>query len=477
MMRHSAPTSGHRLCQVCELVSSRRAAPSAKRPFVTLQAGRRLAKISHEAPTWLIATRLFSTSQPCLKVKRSQVSQESKSPENLNAPQSRFRNTAKPLPDAQETHDTQAVQTIQGGSPSSKQPQLPGNLDIAELAAAVDRVTKAFLAQPSIPSENVTLAALWACKSGGLTLGPDVQERNSEAAGAQGQHETGVSHLLDLDLGASTGKAGKATSPKANSNPPLLPQDLVNKISNAAYEIVTHPNVFITQQVLKEYVDLQVGLGRPESLPQILELFATKPKPRLVSGSIKYLDRNPSSMRNAVDPTVAQTALDAAIKIKNLDVAIGVVESTYAAKATLRAKVVRKALFPLALVGGLPVGAYLTATKLAYLQESMDQATATKVAFAGILAYVAFTATIGMVATTTSNDQMKRVTWSPGTPLKERWLREEERAAFDKVACSFGFSEEHRYGEEQGEEFEVLREFMLRRGMVLDAVELMPGMN
>ncbi|KAK0730453.1 hypothetical protein B0H67DRAFT_596587 [Lasiosphaeris hirsuta] len=452
MMRHLTPNSGHQLCQVCELVSSRRAAPSAKRPFVTLQAGRRLAKMSRDAPNCLIATRLFSTSQPGLKVKRSQVSQE--------------------------LHDTQVGQPIQTtqGSPS-KLPQLPGNLDFAELAAAVDRVTKAFLAQPGIPSESVTLTALRACKSGGLTLGPVVQERNSEAADAPGQHETGVSHLLDLDLCAITRNAGKATGPKANSSSPLLPQDLVNKISNAAYEIVAHPDVFITPRVLKEYVDLQVGLGRPESLPQILEMFASKPKPRLVSGSIKYVERNPHRMRNAVDPMVAQTALDAAIKIKNLDVAIGVVESTYAAKATLRFKVVRKALFPLALFGGIPVAAYLTATKLAHLQESMDQATATKVAFAGILAYVAFTATIGMVATTTSNDQMKRVTWSPGTPLKERWLREDERAAFDKVACSFGFSEEHRYGEEQGEEFEVLREFMLRRGMVLDAVELMPGMN
>jgi hypothetical protein len=90
---------------------------------------------------------------------------------------------------------------------------------------------------------------------------------------------------------------------------------------------------------------------------------------------------------------------------------------------------------------------------------------------------VGFTATIGMVAHFTANDQMKRVTWASGTPLRHRWLYEDERAALDKIACSFGFSEEHRYGEEEGEDFLWLREYVLSRSMILDAVELMPGMN
>ncbi len=102
---------------------------------------------------------------------------------------------------------------------------------------------------------------------------------------------------------------------------------------------------------------------------------------------------------------------------------------------------------------------------------------ATNVAFAGILAYVGFTATIGIVAVTTANDQMDRVTWATGMPLRERWLREEERAALDRVAGAWGFKEPRRRGEEEGGEWEELREFIGRRGMVLDRVELMEGME
>ena len=88
-----------------------------------------------------------------------------------------------------------------------------------------------------------------------------------------------------------------------------------------------------------------------------------------------------------------------------------------------------------------------------------------------------FTLSIGLVASATANDQMRRVSWTPGTPLRQRWLREEERAAFDRVACSFGFSEEQRYGEEEGNDFQALRQYVLQKGMILDAVELMEGMS
>jgi len=102
---------------------------------------------------------------------------------------------------------------------------------------------------------------------------------------------------------------------------------------------------------------------------------------------------------------------------------------------------------------------------------------ATNVAFAGILAYVALTGTIGFVAVTTANDQMDRVTWATGTPLRERWLREEERAMIDRVAGAWGFKEKWRRGEEEGSDWAGLREFTGLRGMVLDRVELMEGME
>lgn len=101
----------------------------------------------------------------------------------------------------------------------------------------------------------------------------------------------------------------------------------------------------------------------------------------------------------------------------------------------------------------------------------------TQVAFVGIMAYVGFTSTIGFVAITTANDQMDRITWAVGIPLRERWLREDERALIDKVAGAWGFQEISRRGEEEGTEWQTLREWVGLRGMMLDRVELMEGME
>ncbi|KAK3945344.1 hypothetical protein QBC46DRAFT_250117 [Diplogelasinospora grovesii] len=449
MRRPFLAGSRPQLCQICELIYLR-PAPSAKRAFVTLNAGKHIAKISQERSSTLIATRLFATSRPCLKAKRTQQSLRS-------LQQGRSAKADKPA-DRYE-------------KPAQSQPQ--DLVGLRELLAAVDRVTKAFLAQQGIPSEEMTLAALRAVAQTDVKLALDAQEPTQSAGHDDGQSESTASHLLDLDQSARKVTGGAVAQ---QGSPPRL-QDVVDSISQAAYAIVSHPAVVITRQVLEEYVGIQARLGKPETLPQILGLYATKPKPRLVSGSIHYVNRNANKSENAIEASVAEMALDSAIEAKNLDAAVGVVESTYATKAFLRSKLIRKALLPASVIGATPIAAYLAATNLSHFQDSMDQGTATKIAFAGILAYVGFTATVGIVAATTANDQMKRVTWAPGTPLRQRWIREEERAAFDKVACSFGFSEEHRYGEEEGEAFQLLREYILRKGMVLDAVELMPGMN
>lgn len=102
---------------------------------------------------------------------------------------------------------------------------------------------------------------------------------------------------------------------------------------------------------------------------------------------------------------------------------------------------------------------------------------ATNVAFVGITAYVGLTAMIGVVAVATANDQMDRITWGQGIPLRERWMREEERAAIDKIAGVWGFREVWRRGEEEGEDWDALREWVGNRGMMLDRVELMEGME
>jgi hypothetical protein len=154
-----------------------------------------------------------------------------------------------------------------------------------------------------------------------------------------------------------------------------------------------------------------------------------------------------------------------------------IVESTYATKAFRRNKFARKCLIPATGLAVAPIAAYAIASQLSMYQSTMDPATATNIAFAGILAYVGFTATIGVVAVTTANDQMDRVTWSQGTPLRERWIREEERAAIDRIAGAWGFRETWRRGEEEGAEWDALREWIGRKGMILDRTELMEGME
>ena len=107
----------------------------------------------------------------------------------------------------------------------------------------------------------------------------------------------------------------------------------------------------------------------------------------------------------------------------------------------------------------------------------MDHSHALGFAFSGILAYITFTAGLGIVAVTTANDQMVRVTWAIGTPLRLRWLREEERAAYDRVAQAWGFEDPVRRGFEEGEAWELLREVVFRKNMILDNPDLMDGME
>ncbi|KAK4201836.1 hypothetical protein QBC40DRAFT_49064 [Triangularia verruculosa] len=433
---------GLQLSQACEFVSGRQSMRIAKRGFVTLHPSRHLASLSPPNPTWTIATRSFATSQTCLKSKRLQTPQ---SPQNPSASPSRFAQA----------------------SSSVEEYDVP---DLAEIMAAVDRITKAFTAQKGIPDERMTLAALRACAQTDVRQAADTQTSHSEVAAAE---DRPVSQLLGLE-----GEAAKAGQPSpSHADSVLPPEDVVDKVSEAAYAIVAHPAVVITPEVLEEYVRLQARLGRPQTLPQVLGLYASKPIPKEASGSIRYVESNPEKASKAVDPTVAEAALNAAIEADNLEAAIGVVEATYSSKSYLRAKLLRKGLFPAAVAGAVPLALYLLASEFAQFQSAWDHASATKIAFAGALCYVGFTGTIGMVAAFTANDQMKRVTWAIGTPLGHRWLYEDERAALDRIACAFGFSEEHRHGEEEGEEYLWLREYLLSRSMILDAVDLMEGMN
>jgi hypothetical protein len=254
-------------------------------------------------------------------------------------------------------------------------------------------------------------------------------------------------------------------------------QRVVDELSGLAYSIIKYPLVFTTPDVLSRYVNIQASLGKANTFPEVFKLYANKPVPQEGSSPVQYLDQNPNKVANAVPESLANRALQTAIDAKQLGVAIDIIESTYTTTAFHRSKFVRKALLPATGLAVAPFAAYAVASQLALYQSTMDAGMATNVAFAGILAYVGFTATIGVVAVTTANDQMDRVTWAQGMPLRERWIREEERAAIDKVAASWGFQESWRRGEEEGEDWDALREWIGRKGMILDKTELMEGME
>ncbi|MCJ1407046.1 hypothetical protein MMC19_001116 [Ptychographa xylographoides] len=280
--------------------------------------------------------------------------------------------------------------------------------------------------------------------------------------------------LLFLDENDETSRASaKSTAVLATA----VREEAVEKLSFAAYKIVKSLKVFLTPKLLETYVDVQSLLARPETLSQVFILYAHKPIPKLGTSPIQYTAVRPSSLASAIPLKIANRALTAAIEAKNLPLCLDIISSTVCAAPFRRSKVFKKAVIPILGFSLAPLAAYTLASQISVYQDTMTPEMATNVAFAGILAYVGLTGTIGVVALTTANDQMDRVTWATGTPLRERWLREEERAMIDRVAGAWGFKETWRRGEEEGQDWVALREFTGLRGMVLDRVELMEGME
>ena len=330
-----------------------------------------------------------------------------------------------------------------------------------------------------VPSEADVGAALQACRVvADYIMDESVQPQITHMIN---EIDSTASHLLSLDTVKHLPKtAGKPNAPPNTAAERLSAQfrRLIDRISDTAYAIVAHPPVFITPSLLKLYVEIQARLGKPETLPHVFQLYASKPAPREGSGpTITYVQQRPGKLANAIEPDVIERALDIAIEARNLDAAVGVVEAGYAAPAFVRAKLVRQAALPACAAATAPIAAWALARNFSALQEAMDSVAATNAAFAGILTYVGVTASIGLLALTTANDQMRRVTWAVGVPLRRRWLREDERAALDRVACSWGFRERLRQGEEDGPEWNALRDYIAGKGMVLDKSDLMPGME
>ena len=270
-----------------------------------------------------------------------------------------------------------------------------------------------------------------------------------------------------------TPPADEAAATKTLLNPGVrrtnLPPDAA-EITDLTYTILSHPQVFLTPQVLKTTLTITARTRDASIIPATLHLYANKPAP----GAKKAY---PKSAKNAVPERIAQEALEQTLAHGDMTAALDCVDLSFAAPAWRRRKIMTQVLPAVGVVCAAPVAIWGVASRMVEMQDVVDPKLAVKYAFTGLCAYAGFTVSIGLVALATSNDQMVRVTWMKGTPLRERWMRERERAALDEVAGWYGFGDEGRRGDEEGAEWELLREVVGRKGMVLDETSLMKGME
>lgn len=331
------------------------------------------------------------------------------------------------------------------------------------LHARVDELADVVLQHPALPSEEDVSKAL--------------EEYGKIARNLLSKKAAPLAAVKPPADGTATSALLSSVKEQQSENA-VTKSELLDFMSDRALEIVQHGPVFLTSSILKSYISLQSLLGRPESFPTVLDLYRFKPAPRSgKAGSITYTSPNPDKPAAAVPPGLADAAIDAAIASRYLPLVLATIDATYCTTAYKRSKFLRSALFPLAGLVLTPPAAYTLATRFSDWQTTMDSTMATQVAMAGILTYTTAVSTVGYVALTTANDQMKRVTWASGMPLWERWVREEERGAIDKVAQAWGLRSRDKWGEEEGDEWDTLREWIGLRGMMLDRVELMDGME
>jgi hypothetical protein len=308
----------------------------------------------------------------------------------------------------------------------------------------------------------------------GTPVQPQAETADKPTASPPGRGST--SSLLELeDENTSTVYGAKAASSSTLSA--ATRQRASSVISETIYDVLRDPKVFITPNALNLYTRTQLLLGRPQYLPAIFDLYATKPIPTAGSSPITYSKTWKAHPKNAIDLSLSGAALDAAIAKKDLSLAIAIIETTVATPSFRFAKALRKAMLPFAAWCTLPFIAYTGADWLSHYQNTMDEDYYRGLVLMGAGGYILTTSVVGFVAVTTYNDQMERVSWHSGYRLRDRWLHEETRLYFDRVAMAWGFKEKWRRGEEQGEEWEALREFLGVKGMVLDRTSLLEGME
>lgn len=358
------------------------------------------------------------------------------------------KRTLKPLP-------TPLRRYTSAGSDSVAVPDLKATL------REIQRGSAALRSSQTVPSNEAVVNLLQKC----LGVAVDIVQPDRSTK----EKDNEISSLLDLDE-----KDSKKATKLRNAH---VSHPSAESLCRLVHELLTDEKLFISPEALNLYVKIHTLLKRPQHFPQIFHLYANKPIPKENSSPIEYLSPSPKSIKAAVPVELANMALDVAIEQRDLSLVLAIIDNTFCASAFRRAKFFTKAAGPLGVLASTPLGCYVAATWAASFQNTMEPGTATAIAFAASLAYVGGTSSVGLLAIVTANDHMERVVWLPGVPLRERWLREEERAALDRVALAWGFKDVYMWGEEEGEEWENLREFIGMRGMILDKTDLMQGMQ
>ena len=359
-----------------------------------------------------------------------------------------------------------AATTLQKKDPGGQGlPQALPEAVRAELGKALQVIDTA-----QVPQESTVVDALRHCEQLAKSIVEESDQSDNVAKPLE-PTSTATSNLLALE-----DQANKQAPVKRILKTPVQ-DELRDEISASAERIVTDPTTFLSSQVLSTYVSVQSLLRRPQSFPQIFDLYATKPIPQIGSSPIRYKQQNPESAKVAIPLQIASNALDAALQKRDLALCLNIITTTVATSSFRRAKFFRKALVPSVALALSPAAAYTLAASYANFQDRLDPERAMWSSMLCFMTYFVMVAISGFAAVTTDARNHDRITWRPGTPLNQRWYREQERLFTDRVAQAWGFKDYLKRGLEEGEDWENLRAWAMTRNMDLDKAELLEGME
>ena len=253
--------------------------------------------------------------------------------------------------------------------------------------------------------------------------------------------------------------------------------DVRQEISDAALAIIRDPKVFISPGALQRFVDTQLLLSKPATIPEAFHLYAHKDAPNPGTSPVTLRAVRPARASAAIPLDLATAALGAALRANAMDLALAIMEQSTGASAFRRRKAIQWALPPALGLAAAPLGFWEVADWAAAWQNTMPAAEARGYWFVGLTVWFGLLAGFGGLSVVTINRRIDRVSWQPGTLFHERWAREEERLMIERIAAHWGFVERQRRGEEVGEQWDALRDYCGMRDMVLDQPSQMDDME